>query len=311
VARTIAHTGGCHFLPTEASRTPFATVPAHELFPERSLKAASRHFGLERKTIRHWRDRYRAQGVLGLVPRYPTQRPSRLPLETLRLIEHARRELEYGAGRAQVWLWRVHRIQLHRTTLTQVFRRLGLPHLPRRRKRPLRPRQLRLFEKPEPGDSVQIDVKHVKIRGQRAYQYTALDDCTPLRVLRLFRHLGLRSTLAFWTEVRRRFPFAIRKVQTDHGAEFSLEFVLTLQAAGIRHRYIRPRRPQQNGKVERSHRIDQEEFWGRRHFDTFLDADMALQAWERVYNVDRFSLALRGETPAEKLARLRPGLLVA
>jgi transposase InsO family protein len=115
----------------------------------------------------------------------------------------------------------------------------------------------------------------------------------------------------FGTEVRRRFPFAIRKVQTDHGAEFSLEFVLTLQAAGIRHRYIRPRRPQQNGKVERSHRIDQEEFWGRRHFDTFLDADMALQAWERVYNVDRFSLALRGETPAEKLARLRPGLLVA
>jgi Integrase core domain len=81
----------------------------------------------------------------------------------------------------------------------------------------------------------------------------------------------------FGTEVRRRFPFAIRKVQTDHGAEFSLEFVLTLQAAGIRHRYIRPRRPQQNGKVERSHRIDQEEFWGRRHFDTFLDADMALQ----------------------------------
>ena len=156
-----------------------------------SLKAASRHFGLERKTIRRWRDRYRAQGVLGLVPRYPTQRPSRLPLETLRLIEHARRELEYGAGRAQVWLWRVHRIQLHRTTLTQVFRRLGLPHLPRRRKRPLRPRQLRLFEKPEPGDSVQIDVKHVKIRGQRAYQYTALDDCTRLRVLRLFRHLGL------------------------------------------------------------------------------------------------------------------------
>ena len=36
-----------------------------------SLKAASRHFGLERKTIRRWRDRYRAQGVLGLVPRYP------------------------------------------------------------------------------------------------------------------------------------------------------------------------------------------------------------------------------------------------
>src|SRR5262245_13005721 len=282
-----------------------AYVAAH------SLKAASRHFGLERKTIRRWRDRYRAHGVLGLVPRYPTRRPSRLPAETLQLIEHARRELEYGAGRAQVWLWRVHRIRLHRTTLTQVFHRLGLPHLPRRRKRETRPRQLRLFEKPDPGDSVQIDVKHVKIRGQRAYQYTALDDCTRVRVLRLFRYLGLRSTLAFLAEVRRRFPFAIRKIQTDHGAEFSLEFVLALQEAGIRHRYIRPRRPQQNGKVERSHRIDQEEFWSRRRFETFLEADAALQGWERVYNLERFSLALRGETPAEKLARLRPGALVA
>jgi transposase InsO family protein len=276
-----------------------------------SLKAASRHFGLERKTIRRWRDRYRVQGVLGLVPRYPIQRPSRLPVETLRLIEHARRELEYGAGRTQVWLWRVHRIRLHRTTLTQIFRRLGLPHLPRRRKRATRPRQLRLFEKPEPGDSVQIDVKHVKIRGQRAYQYTALDDCTRVRVLRLFRHLGLRSTLTFLADVRRRLPFAIRKIQTDHGPEFPLEFVLAIQEAGIRHQYIRPRRPQQNGKVERSHRIDQEEFWGRRHFETFLEADTALQAWERVYNLERFSLALHGETPAEKLARLRPGTLAA
>jgi transposase InsO family protein len=249
--------------------------------------------------------------VLGLVPRYPKQRPSQLPAETLQLIEHARRELEYGAGRAQVWLWRVHHIRLHRTTLTQVFHRLGLPHLPRRRKRATRPRQLRLFEKPEPGDSVQIDVKHVKIHGQRAYQYTALDDCTRVRVLRLFRHLGLRNTLAFLADVRRRLPFAIRKIQTDHGAEFSLEFVLALQEAGIRHRYIRPRRPQQNGKVERSHRIDHEEFWSRRRFETFLEADMALRAWERVYNLERFSLALRGETPAEKLARLRPGTLVA
>ena len=31
----------------------------------------------------------------------------------------------------------------------------------------------------------------------------------------------------------------------------------------MRVRDIRPRRPEQNGKVERSHRIDEEEFWRR------------------------------------------------
>lgn len=40
-----------------------------------------------------------------------------------------------------------------------------------------------------------------------------------------------------------------------------LRFALTVQAAGIRHQYIGTRHPEQNGIVERSHRIDDEEFW--------------------------------------------------
>jgi len=55
-------------------------------------------------------------------------------------------------------------------------------------------------------------------------------------------------------------PFPIRQLQCDNGTEFPLDFALTVQAAGIRHRYITPRRPEQNGKVEHSHRIDDEEF---------------------------------------------------
>jgi len=75
-----------------------------------------------------------------------------------------------------------------------------------------------------------------------------------------------------------------------------------VQAAGIRHRYITPRRPEQNGKVERSHRIDDEEFWQRESLACFDDATVALDAWERRYNYERFSMALRGHTPAEILA---------
>jgi transposase InsO family protein len=57
-----------------------------------------------------------------------------------------------------------------------------------------------------------------------------------------------------------------------------------VQALGIQHRYIKPRRPQQNGKVERSHRIDQEEFWGRHRFADFDAAAVGLRAWETRYN---------------------------
>ena len=45
-----------------------------------------------------------------------------------------------------------------------------------------------------------------------------------------------------------------------------------------------------------------EEFWGRHTFPTFEAAATALPAWEHEYNQVRFSMALHGRTPAEKLA---------
>ena len=117
-----------------------------------------------------------------------------------------------------------------------------------------------------------MDVKVVKLAGRKAYQYTAIDDCTRFRVLRLYRELNQRSSVDFLNEVRRALPFRIRQLQCDNGSEFALSFALTVQEADIRLRYTRPRRPQQNGKVERSHRIDSEEFWRRAAPENFTTA---------------------------------------
>ena len=78
-------------------------------------------------------------------------------------------------------------------------------------------------------------------------------------------------------------------------------FALATEAAGIRLHYIKARRPQQTGKVERSHRIGHEELWS---WHTSIDVDTvtaALRACERTDNHERFSLALQGCTPTEKL----------
>jgi transposase InsO family protein len=268
------------------------------------LAAAGRHYGLSSRTVRRWRVRSRTLGLAGLVPRYPRRRQRRVRPEVIELIRHARQELAYGAARTRLWLLRVHQVRLAMGTIQRVFGELGLPRLRRTRKRA--PRQMKLFEKAEPGESVQVDVKYVKIADRWAFQYTALDDCTRFRVLRLYPRLNPASSLAFLTELRRAFPFPIRRLQCDNGREFSLAFALAVEAAGIRHRYIRPRRPQQNGKVERSHRIDHEEFWSRQRFRDFDSAATAVRAWEATYNYTRFSLALKGRTPAEKLATLLP-----
>ena len=58
-----------------------------------------------------------------------------------------------------------------------------------------------------------------------------------------------------------KFPFRIHTVRTDRGHEWQAQFHWHVEDKGIRHVYIKPRTPQLNGKVERSHRTDQEEFY--------------------------------------------------
>ena len=198
-----------------------------------------------------------------------------------------------------MWLARVHKLHVNPKTIHRVFRDIGVPVLTKTR--PRKPKQMKLFEKDGPGDSIQVDVKVIKLRREKVFQYTALDDCTRFRVLRLYRRQNQQSSLHFLAEIRRALPFAIKKLQCDNGSEFPLAFKLAVEEAGIRHRSIKPRRPQQNCKVERSHRIDDEEFWSRHTFDAHTDAEAPLAAWERRYNHDRFSLALQGRTPGEKL----------
>ena len=224
----------------------------------------------------------------------------------MRRIEEARREFGWGACRTRLWLLRVHQIKAAAKTIARVCVDLGVPRAQGAKAPRRAPRQLKLFEKAKPGESVQVDVKFVTVGGRRAYQYTACDDCTRYRVLRLAPRLDTRTSVDFLAELCRVLPFPIRKVQTDRGQEFSFGFVLAVHQAGIRHRYIKPRRPQQNGKVERSHRIDNEKFWGRNDFDHFADAATALNAWESHYNTERFSMALQGRTKAEKLVALSP-----
>jgi transposase len=64
---------------------------------EHGLKPAARHFALSRTTVRGWRDRHRAQGFPGLLPRYPKRRRRRVAVEVIPLVKVARTEHQFGA----------------------------------------------------------------------------------------------------------------------------------------------------------------------------------------------------------------------
>jgi transposase InsO family protein len=60
--------------------------------------------------------------------------------------------------------------------------------------------------------------------------------------------------------VQKEFPFRIHTIRTDPGHEFQAQFHWHGEDKGMRHIYIKPGSPQLDGKVERSHRIGQEEY---------------------------------------------------
>jgi transposase InsO family protein len=55
----------------------------------------------------------------------------------------------------------------------------------------------------------------------------------------------------------------------------------------MRHVYIKPKSPQLNGKVERSHRTDQEEFYQLLTETDNVDLNKKLEKWEEFYNYNR------------------------
>ena len=73
---------------------------------------------------------------------------------------------------------------------------------------------------------------------------------------------------------------------------------------GMRHVYIKPRSPQLNGKVERSHRTDQEEFYQLLTYTDDVDLKKKLEIWEQFYNFNRTHGAFNGQTPYEALKYL-------
>ena len=74
------------------------------------------------------------------------------------------------------------------------------------------------MSRPLPGHRVQMDVKFIApLAGSRRkhYQFTAIDDCTRLRVLRIYPQLNQQTAIQFLDYLLERLPFRVEVIQTD------------------------------------------------------------------------------------------------
>ena len=162
------------------------------------------------------------------------------------------------------------------------------------------------YNKQVPGHHIQMDVKFLIFKAKngkklKRYQYTAIDDATRVRALKVYERHTQKNAIDFVDYVIDKFPFRIQKIRTDRGHEFQAQFHWYVEDLGMRHVYIKARTPQLNGKVERSHRADQEEFYQLLNYKNDVDLKKKLAEWEQFYNFARPHGAHQGRTPYESL----------
>src|SRR3972149_2657409 len=103
---------------------------------------------------------------------------------------------------------------------------------------------------------------------------------------------------AFLQRVLTAFPFPVQAIQSDGGSEFLGEFGKAVETVGLVHYFNRPNYPQGNGRVERSFRTDEEEFYQVEELPADLGGGQtALLPWDQGYETVRPHQALGYPTP--------------
>jgi transposase InsO family protein len=274
-----------------------------------------RYYGISRPCFYKWLHRYEEFGEEGLRDgsSRPLTSPGATKTEVVGKIVYLRQNYHFGPQKISMYLKHYHDITISPSGVWNILKRLGISRLPSSQRYKRHKDRWKRYEKPLPGHRVQVDVKFIEpLPGTRKkyYQYTAIDDCTRIRVLRIYPRNNQKSSIQFLDYVLEKLPFQVEVVQTDNGAEFQGSFHWHLLDRGIGHVYIKPATPRLNGKVERSHRIDNEEFYRMLDGVVVDDAEFfneKLQEWEDFYNFHRPHGGLGGQTPYERL-RQRSGI---
>lgn len=284
---------------------------------EISLVDMSRVCPHGKRSLERWVAAHKVGGEEALEPR--STEPKRYCNETTIRVKERVIEIRKKTKKCALkihWQLAKEGIGLHERTVGKILKKEGLVRKYRVRK--ITYKYIRALRKP--GELVEVDVKYVpgSIAGRRYFQYTAIDTASRWRHLAVYDEQTTHHSIKFLIEAITRFPHRIQAIKTDNGSIFTNYYVgtnkrsdmtvKTLHALdlfcrqnNIIHYLIDPGKPAQNGTVERSHREDQEKFYERHIFRSFVDLQIKLRSWNAYYN-NLEHCGLDGKTPNEFLA---------
>jgi transposase InsO family protein len=286
-----------------------------------SVPTAAEAAGVSRATVYKWLARFREQGEAGLADRTsrPRRSPRRLDARTEKRILLARRRRRWGPHQLSFYLG------VPRSTAYKVLVRNGCSRLAdfdRPTGQPIR------YVKDRPGELVHVDVKKLgripdgggwRVHGRdqavrgRGIGYDklhiAVDDHSRLAFVQVHPDERGKTCARFLADAVAWFAtqgITIERVMTDNAKNYTVsrDFRRALRRHRIKHKRIRPYRPQTNGKVERFNRTLVDEFAYARTFTGNQARLDALPRWVRYYNTRRRHTGLNGHTPHETVNNL-------
>ena len=213
-----------------------------------NVNKACRYFGVSCSNFYLWRAAFQRHGDVGLIRKKPIPKshPNQTPTEVIEKVLYLRQNYHMGPIRIVWYLQCYHDIKISDAGVYRILRRNGVSRLPRNIGR--RAVYTKRYEKQVPGHHIQVDVKFLIFRSKdgapiKRYQYTAIDDATRIRALKVYKRHNQANAIDFVDHLIGKFPIRIQCICTDRGHEFQAKFHWHVEDRGIRQAYIKPRTP--------------------------------------------------------------------
>ena len=197
-----------------------------------------------------------------------------------------------------------------RSTIYSIFKRYGV-----NKKTKLMLFEKRKIIKEKVGELGHIDAYHlskdtIANDNKRYYLVGIIDSCSRLAWVEVVTDIKSLSvmfaTLHCINYLHSYYDVKFAEILSDNGAEFGPKtsknkenhpFERLLLEMGVKHRYIRPYRPQTNGKIERFWRTLHEDLIEETYFESIEDFKKELRDYLVYYNHLRPHQSLNGQTP--------------
>ena len=264
------------------------------------LLTICRRYKVNRTTIWRWQRRF--DGTLeSLTPQFSRKHIHHPNEQTAEEKKHitdlVRRNPTIGLNELYGKLYRDYEYRRNPVTLYRFLRKAELKETSKRKAYKPKP-----YDTPvKIGEKWQLDVKYVprecysgNQEYDRYYQYTVIDEASRKRYIRAYKEQNQECTVDFILRAFEFFDYMPKVIQTDNGQEFSFlkttkdgrihKFDRLCRHFGIEHKLIRPRTPRHNGKVERSHRNDNERFYKWLRYYSFDDLQLQMATYLRRSN---------------------------